>query len=211
MTRPLRVAVVSRHELIRAGLAQLLGADADRATVLLPASGTHEVPDVIVYDLAGPDSADDDTLLQLVGSSLPVVALQPSSRRDQAESALAMGAAHVVSMDVTGSALLDVVEEAAAGRRTSSASVRAAARAAARAQAGLTDRELAVLELIAAGLSNDQIAAALYITINTVKSYVRTAYKRIGATNRPMAVLWTLERGLGPVARVPATSASGAA
>ena len=205
MTRPIRVAVVSRHELTRAGLAQLIGADPDRASVL-PTSGAHELPDVIVYDLAGRESAHDDTLRRLVGSNLPVVALQPSSRCDQAERALAMGASQVVSMDVTGSALLDIVEDAAAGRRTSSTSVRSAARAAARAEVGLTDRELAVLELIAAGLSNEQIAAALYISINTVKSYVRTAYKRIGATSRSVAVIWALERGLVPASRRPATT-----
>ena len=201
MSTPLRVAVVSRNPLTRAGLAQLIGADPDRALVLLPTPGLPEIPDVFVYDIAGHEAHDFDALRRLAGSNRPVVALQPASRTDLSECLLDMGAAEVVSMDVTGQALLNIVEHAAAGHRVSAASVRSSARAAARDHVGLTDRELAVLELIAAGMSNNEIAAALYITINTVKSYVRTAYKRIGATSRSAAIIWALERGLGPAAR----------
>ena len=109
-----------------------------------------------------------------------------------------MGVADVVSIAVTAQALLDRVERAAAGRRIAPAAVRRHSRDAARRAAGLTEREVAVLELIAAGLSNDQIAAQLFVSINTVKTYVRTAYRRIGATSRSQAVIWALGQGLGP-------------
>ena len=76
--------------------------------------------------------------------------------------------------------------------------MRAQARAAARLATGLTEREVAVLELIAAGLSNEQIASELFVSINTIKTYVRTAYRRIGADSRSQAVIWAMRQGLGP-------------
>ena len=99
---------------------------------------------------------------------------------------------------MTAKALLERVEHAAAGRRIAPAAVRRHSRDAARLATGLTEREVAVLELIAAGLSNDQIAAELFVSINTVKTYVRTAYRRIGAKSRSQAVIWAMQHGLGP-------------
>lgn len=66
--------------------------------------------------------------------------------------------------------------------------------------AGLTDREMEVLSLIAQGYSNKEIASALYLSINSIKTYVRTAYRRINVERRTQAVLWTLAR----VPQVPA-------
>ena len=68
---------------------------------------------------------------------------------------------------------------------------------------------MAVLELIAAGLSNHQIAATLYVSINTVKTYVRTAYRRIGVKSRSQAVIWAVRQGLGPQTEAPVANASG--
>ncbi|MEO9323958.1 response regulator transcription factor [Nocardioides sp. C4-1] len=64
----------------------------------------------------------------------------------------------------------------------------------------LTKRELEVLRLITQGLSNDDIARELYITHNTVKSFVRSAYRKIGVTRRPQAVVWGFQHGLMDVA-----------
>ena len=60
--------------------------------------------------------------------------------------------------------------------------------------AGLTDREMEVLSLIAQGYSNKEIASALYLSINSIKTYVRSAYRRINVERRTQAVLWTLAR-----------------
>lgn len=64
----------------------------------------------------------------------------------------------------------------------------------------LTKRELEVLRLITQGLSNDDISRELYITHNTVKSFVRSAYRKIGVTRRPQAVVWGFQHGLMDVA-----------
>ena len=204
MSKPLRVAVISRHELTRAGLTHLIQFDPDRAVVV--GAGTVDGPadhDVAVYDLAGREATDDNDLRRLIASNTVVVAVQAEFRADVSERVLAMGVADVVSMDVTAEALLERLEHAAAGRRIAPAAVRRHSRDVARLATGLTEREVAVLELIAAGLSNDQIAAQLFVSINTVKTYVRTAYRRIGATSRSQAVIWAMGQGLGPLTEPP--------
>lgn len=62
--------------------------------------------------------------------------------------------------------------------------------------AGLTLREADVLALVAAGKSNDEIARLLGVSINTVKTYIRTAYRKAGVTSRSQAVRWALEHRL---------------
>ncbi len=68
----------------------------------------------------------------------------------------------------------------------------------------LTPRERDVIELVAAGHSNQEIAAALFLTINSVKTFIRSAYRRIGVTNRAQAVIWAMHHGIGPAPELDA-------
>ncbi|WP_245596592.1 response regulator transcription factor [Nocardioides alkalitolerans] len=61
---------------------------------------------------------------------------------------------------------------------------------------GLHRRELDVLRLVANGLTNPEICAELDLSINSVKTYVRRAYRKIGATSRAQAVGWGARNGL---------------
>ncbi len=63
---------------------------------------------------------------------------------------------------------------------------------------GLTAREAEVIALITQGLSNDEIAKRTFTSINTVKTYIRTAYRKIGADSRTRAVLWGVDNGFRP-------------
>lgn len=60
----------------------------------------------------------------------------------------------------------------------------------------LSGREREVLELVASGCSNQEIAETLYVSINSVKTYIRTAYQKIGAKSRSQAVVWAITHGL---------------
>jgi len=62
-------------------------------------------------------------------------------------------------------------------------------------EAELTPREAEMLALIVRGLSNQEIADAIYLNINSVKTYIRTAYRKIGVTRRQLAVIWALQHG----------------
>jgi DNA-binding CsgD family transcriptional regulator len=61
---------------------------------------------------------------------------------------------------------------------------------------GLTAREVEILTLIASGHSNQQIAERCFLSINTVKTYVRTTYRKIGVQTRAQAVAWAIHHGL---------------
>ena len=60
---------------------------------------------------------------------------------------------------------------------------------------GLSPREGEILALIGQGLTNDDIARQLFLSINSVKTYIRSAYRKIGVTRRTEAVLWFVDHG----------------
>jgi DNA-binding NarL/FixJ family response regulator len=64
---------------------------------------------------------------------------------------------------------------------------------------GLTQRQAEVVSLITQGLTNQQICERTYITLNTLKTYIRQAYQRMGVTTRAQAVLWGVEHGMAPL------------
>lgn len=61
--------------------------------------------------------------------------------------------------------------------------------------ASLSPRECEVLRLIAEGMTNQEIAAELFLGVNTVKTYIRTAYKKIDVESRSQAVVWAFRSG----------------
>ena len=63
---------------------------------------------------------------------------------------------------------------------------------------GLSAREAEVIALITQGLGNDEIATRMFMSVNTVKTYIRTAYRKIGVDNRTRAVLWGVDHGFRP-------------
>jgi DNA-binding NarL/FixJ family response regulator len=64
--------------------------------------------------------------------------------------------------------------------------------------AGLSSREAEILALITQGLSNQEIADRAFLSINSVKTYIRTAYRKINVTRRSQAVLWAVQHGFEP-------------
>jgi len=63
---------------------------------------------------------------------------------------------------------------------------------------GLSAREAEVIALITQGLGNEEIAAVTYMSVNTVKTYIRTAYRKMGVDSRTRAVLWGVDHGFRP-------------
>ncbi|MDO9396911.1 MAG: helix-turn-helix transcriptional regulator [Herbiconiux sp.] len=64
----------------------------------------------------------------------------------------------------------------------------------------LTYRESEVLDLIARGMSNVEIAEATSLSINAIKSFIRSAYRKIGVEKREHAIAWAVDRGYGQAA-----------
>jgi NarL family two-component system response regulator LiaR len=197
--RPLRVAVRSRHPLTRAGLTHLLSQSGDRTSVAEGPIGAGRLRrhDIVVFDLTDLCRAVRDDFAVLLGDDVPVVALTLSTSPELVEGALAMGAAGIVSMEVTAAGLLESLERASAGHAGEPAAHRR--RLGVRTSSQLSERELMVLQLIGTGLTNHDIAARLYLSDNTVKTYIRSAYRKIGVSRRSQAVLWAVRhRSSGP-------------
>ena len=63
---------------------------------------------------------------------------------------------------------------------------------------GLSPREAEIIALITQGLSNQEIADRAFLSINSVKTYIRTAYRKMGVQRRSQAVLWGVQHGFQP-------------
>ena len=63
------------------------------------------------------------------------------------------------------------------------------------AEVGLSPREIDVLREVVNGLSNHEVADELYLSINSVKTYIRSAYRKVGVTTRAQAVSWCVRNG----------------
>ena len=197
----LRVAVISRFDLTRAGLIALVRRGPGRAV----ATGLDRQPggglvghDVAIVDLASFTEANAEVLTRLLAAGIPVVALDSRAMSGLPRGPVPSQVAAVVPMNITASHLLDVLECAASGQTPGPEAATDQDRTAVQEQFRLTSRELDILQLVGAGLSNLEISKQLYLSINSVKSYIRTAYRKIGVQSRSQAVLWVVQHDLAP-------------
>jgi DNA-binding NarL/FixJ family response regulator len=191
---PIRVAVISRNHLVRAGLVSLIAQLAQRAVVTQAATvDDHLEPhDVAIYDLGADRGRNDYINLQrLRDEGSQVIGLVYDTERDTVQ-ALVGATSHVITLSVTPEQLLEVLYRTTSPRGRQHRGDDDVLRLPAR----LTEQEFRVLELIGAGLTNPEIAKDLHLSVNSVKTYVRMAYRKIGATNRAGAILWGIEHGL---------------
>lgn len=196
---PLTVAVVSPQAIVRHGLVGLLGRHPDRVTVVPYPDGVD--PDVLLYDVLALIHDDALDLGDVVRSaSGRVLAVSRDLRPELVSRAVAAGVDGFFSIGASEDELLEAVEAAARGE-TRSHTARPGA------QVGLTDRETEVLTLIAQGHTNQEIARTLFLSPNSIKTYVRTAYRKIGATSRSQAVSWAIRNGF-PTVRGPGPDGS---
>jgi DNA-binding NarL/FixJ family response regulator len=198
---PTRLLIVSGQDIVAGGLAALL--EPHPAVVeVLPFDGSVEaVPgpvDVVVYDVLRLLDGDTDELRRLVELSKGVIALGRDLRPDLAVRAVALGAVTTISL---GALAAEVLAAVRAVHRGETAELTVDREWLAQAE-GLSEREAEVLGLITQGLTNQEIAARLYLSVNSVKTYIRTAYRKIGATRRTQAVGWAMDHGFTTAAGV---------
>jgi DNA-binding NarL/FixJ family response regulator len=191
-----RVQVVSAHPVVYAGVQSLLELHADRVVLSEDPAGA----DVVVYDVHGLSDADGDDLRLLVKRHPGrVVALSRVLQPGLAARALDLGAVASVSVAADDRELVDVVLAAADGSLEDGSEADLANRRSRDHDLGrdarLTPRERDVLAMVVAGHSNAEIAEQLFLSPNTVKSFIRTAYAKIGAQTRSQAVAWGIEHG----------------
>jgi DNA-binding NarL/FixJ family response regulator len=217
MTAPIRIVVADDHQVVRAGFAALLDTQPDFTVAGTACDGGEAVrlarvlrPDVVLMDVRMPGVDGIEATRQLA-AALPdgprVLILTTFDLDDYVYDALRAGASGFLLKDVTAERLFDAVRVVAAGeallapavtRRLISefARLRPRPAAATPALAALTPRETEVLTLVAAGLSNQQVAVRLVVTEETVKTHVSRVLRKLGLRDRTQAVIAAYESGL---------------
>jgi NarL family two-component system response regulator LiaR len=200
---PIRVAVVNDYEIVVAGVAAMLAPHHERLAVVELDASVPVVSDVdvILYDTFGQVQGDGVDLEDLVrGSNARVVIFSWNVQPDLVERAIAKGASGYLSKAMSAPGVVRALEEVHAGKIVIPEVEPGDAVAGdwPGREHGLTPREAEVLALITQGLSNREIAEKTYLSINSVKTYVRTAYRKVGITRRAQAVIWGMKHGFEP-------------
>jgi DNA-binding NarL/FixJ family response regulator len=196
-TRTLRI--VTPHDIVTLGLRTMLDEllESEDSGLRLLTDDSDEAPDVMLYDVVALVEGDVGELDEWVSRpGTTVLALTRPLRPDLGALALDRGAATAIpladSAEEMRAALLDALDE------TQDTSPPPHHGTEHDHEVGLSPRENDVMRGIVAGLSNLEIAAELYLSINSVKTYIRSAYRKIGVSTRSQAVAWSLRRGFAP-------------
>lgn len=209
----IRVLIADDQHLVRMGLRMLCESAPDVTVVGDAADGHRAValaarldPDVILMDLRMPglDGAAATERITAARPDARVLALTTFGDDDHLYPALAAGARGFLLKSAPPEELLDAVRGAAAGGTPFSQEVlgrlveRAVSARAETAPRDLTPREREVLVLVAAGLSNQEIAARLHVGVTTVKTHVAALLAKTGCPNRIRLAVFAVRAGLAP-------------
>ncbi len=202
----LRVFLLDDHEIVRAGLRSLLEATDD--IVVVGEAGTVEEalaripptkPDVAILDVRLPDGSGVEVCREVRSRNPEIACVMLTSYADDEAlfAAIMAGAAGYVLKQVEGTNLVDDVRRVAAGQSLLDPAV--TERVLARLRKGpeedprlasLTAQERRILDLIAEGQTNRQIAGELYLAEKTVKNYVSNVLSKLGMERRTQAATY---------------------
>ena len=197
--RPVLVAVVNDYPVVVAGLTTLLQPYAPQVQIrgYLGALPVADHIDVVLLDTFGaPDALD--RVREVVGETgVPVLLYTWIQDQEQIDAALRAGAAGVLPKSLDAEEIMVALQATLAGQPPLPVPAPDETPMAAwpGQDHGLSARESETLCLVVSGLSNQEIARHSYLSINTVKTYIRTAYRKINAQNRTQAVLWGIDHG----------------
>jgi len=198
--QPLRLVLVNDYEIILQGLHAMLEPFRDRVRIV-----DHQVggvpdtnADVALFDtFAGRRDALSRAATMLSdGHVRHVVMYTFDAAGEFLDEARAIGVSGVVLKSVTGSDLVEAIEHIVAGEHVGLEHVARGARSA--GEGGLSAREQEVLAMLALGRTNVEIAQQLFLSVDTVKTYVRRVFAKLGVKNRTQAALHPLAASLRP-------------
>ena len=203
---PITVALVDDYDVVLLGVAHMFDQYRDRIVIAeidanKPLSDTV---DIALYDSFAQPESDHDEIGLLVKSphARRVVVYTWNFHPDLISSARRQGAHGYLSKTMPARDLVAALEAVHAGelvvsepppRARTTSGLNWPGR-----REGLTDREAEILALITQGKSNAEVAALSYLSPNTVKSYIRSIYRKINVSSRTQAVLWGVANGFTP-------------
>ena len=200
----IRVLTVDDHALIREGVAALIANQKDMSLVGEASNGREAIeqfrshrPDVTLMDLQMPEMNGIDALIA-IRSEFPdarIIVLTTYAGDALCKRAMTAGAQAYILKGNVRKDLLDTIRAVRAGKKILHAEV-AAELASHAADDALSEREIEVLSLIAAGNSNKLVADQLAISEDTVKGHVKSILSKLGVNDRTHAVTAALKRGI---------------
>ncbi len=210
-TYSIRLVVVDDHALFRRGLIGLIN-DLPGMSVVGEAGDGREAlgiiqqqkPDVVLLDVNMPDMDGIQTVDEIRRLNLPVriLMLTISESEDDLLAAIRLGADGYLLKNIDPEDLRKAIQHVVKGEGALSPEITGVVMRALskqgniKSQPPLSDRELEVLECLAAGQTTNQIASYLFISENTVKTHVRHILEKLEASNRTEAVSKGLQLGL---------------
>jgi DNA-binding NarL/FixJ family response regulator len=199
----IRVLTVDDHPLMSAGIAGVIDSQPDMQVVAQATDGAQSVelfrthqPDVTLMDIRMPhvNGLDAVTLIRQEFPQARIVVLTSVGGDVQALRAFKAGAVGYLLKNTLRKELVDTIRAVHAGQKRIPPEV-ANELAEHATDDMLTPRELDVLRGAAQGKSNEEIAAALYISMHTVKNHIKSVLSKLGAADRTHAVTVALKRG----------------
>lgn len=196
--RPHQIGLITDADLVRHGIQSLLAPHTDRVRLVEPGAAATPV-DLVLVDRWSPGSLDGGLLLELLNDPrIRHVALYTRVQEGVEDGAPGPEGLATVSVRLSGPQLVSALEElCTAPPRPRRSPVPLGT------EAGLTPRQAEIISLITTGLTNRDIVERTGLSENTIKSYIRGAYSRIGATTRAQAVRWGMEHCYLRRPRVP--------
>ena len=202
---PIRFAIVNDYEVVVRGLAEMLRSYADEFDIVeLDADMPVMQPvDIALYDTFAQAQGDGEGVARLLANPRvkKLVVYSWNLQEGLAASTMQRGVSGYLSKSLTGSDLTEALKAVARGERVISPNPGRSAVIGGDwpgREEGLTAREAEVLALITQGMSNADIAIRTSLSINSIKSYIRSCYRKINVTSRSQAVLWGATHGFLP-------------
>ncbi|MCW2812122.1 MAG: DNA-binding response regulator, NarL/FixJ family, contains and domain [Friedmanniella sp.] len=203
---PITVALVDDYDVVVIGVANILEQYRDRIVIaeLDTNQPLSDSVDIVLYDSFAQPEADHEDIGVLVRDprARHVVVYTWNFDPDLLALARAQGVSGYLSKALPARDLVAALEAVHAGEIVISEPPRRNRTTSGldwpgRSE-GLTDREAEILALITQGRNNAEVANLTYLSPNTIKSYIRTIYRKIGVASRTQAVLWGVNNGFSP-------------
>jgi DNA-binding NarL/FixJ family response regulator len=200
----IRVLSVDDHPLLRQGIAAIINSQEDMSLVSQASNGIEAIqqysehrPDVTLMDLRLPGMSGIDATIA-IRAEFPearIIMLTTSEGDVEVQRALEAGARGYLLKNTPALDLVEVIRQVHAGKKRIPAEV-AAQLAEHMGQESLTNREVEILQQVAAGYRNRDIAERLFISEETVKSHLKHIMEKLNARDRTQAVAVAVRRGI---------------